>query len=94
MNNLTTLAHHHPTLHRALATQLHTLTLQHLSGSYPSPTSTSLICAAASLHAELHATGGKVGAATVWRKSVDGAVTSAFEALHELTITSGSVAGM
>lgn len=93
MQTLTTLAHHHPTSHRALTGQLHNLSLVYLAGSYPSPTSAALVDAAASLHAELHTTGGKVGAAALWRKSVDGASTSLLDSLHELSITSGSVPG-
>ncbi|KAF9509877.1 hypothetical protein BS47DRAFT_1300928 [Hydnum rufescens UP504] len=88
MQSLCVLIHEHPTLHIALQGRLHSVTLAHLSGTFPSISDPSLVQAAADVHSVLHLTGGKVRAAAVWRKSVDSAVTSAGICLHELTSAS------
>ncbi|KDQ19056.1 hypothetical protein BOTBODRAFT_126918 [Botryobasidium botryosum FD-172 SS1] len=80
----------YPTLHRALQPSLHKLAMQHLNGSFPSPTPPAIVCAAVNLHASLHFTGGKVGGATVWRKSVNEAIDAALVAIGHLTLTLGN----
>lgn len=85
MHTLTLLVHHHPTLHIAIQARLQSLTLIHLSGSYPSTSLDSLVHSAADLHAVLHLTGGKVRGAAAWRRSVDGTISSILSALSELT---------
>lgn len=69
-----------PTLHRAPHSALSTLSLKFLDGSAPHPTSTALLEAASRLYANLHFTGGKVGATNLWRKTVDETLTSAWTA--------------
>ena len=87
---LETLAHLvplYPTLHRAQASTLSSAALRYLNGSAPRPTPRPLLEAASGLYAVLHHTGGKVGAATHWRKSVDETIAFAWGALHNLRTT-------
>lgn len=94
MHTLTLLVHHHPNLHAGLQAKLHSLSLGHLSGSFPSTSSDSLVQSAADLHSVLHLTGGKVRGAAAWRKSLDGAIASALSALGEIASTIGQAHGM
>ena len=77
-----------PTLHRASHSALSTLSLKFLNGSAPHPISKALLEAATCLYANLHFTGGKVGAPNLWRKTVDETVTSAWTAFLALRTTS------
>ena len=77
----------YPTLHRAQLNALSSVALRYLNGSAPRPTSPALLEAASRLYAVLHHTGGKVGAATHWRKSVDETIAFAWGALHNLRTT-------
>ena len=60
-----------PSSHKQLHASLSALTLKHLNGSSPAPSSIRLVAAASKLYAVLPCTGGKVGASNLWRKSVD-----------------------
>ncbi|CAL1701175.1 unnamed protein product [Somion occarium] len=74
---LDTLAHLvplYPTLHRSLHAALSSSAIKFLNGATPQPTSSRLLSSASRLNALLHYTGGKVGAATQWRKAVDDAI--------------------
>ncbi|KAJ6598852.1 rRNA processing/ribosome biogenesis-domain-containing protein [Mycena vulgaris] len=61
----------YPTLHKASHSALSTLCLGLLNGSPFKPPNAALRSAASRLYAILHFTGGKVGAANLWRKAVD-----------------------
>ena len=93
MHTLTIMVHHHPNLHIAIQARLQSLTLAHLSGSFPSTSNSSLVQSAADLHSVLHLTGGKVRGTVAWKKSVDSAISSAISSLHEVTSSLGAGAG-
>lgn len=71
MQTLTQLVLLFPSSHKLLHASLSTLTLKHLNGSSPAPSSGKLVAAASKLYSVLPCTGGKVGASNLWRKSVD-----------------------
>ncbi|KAG5648889.1 hypothetical protein DXG03_000238 [Asterophora parasitica] len=77
----------YPTLHRASHSALSALSLRFLNGNAPSPTSTSLLEAASGLYAVLHYTGGKIGAANLWRKSADETLSFGWAAFFALRTT-------
>ncbi|KAF8515002.1 rRNA processing/ribosome biogenesis-domain-containing protein [Gautieria morchelliformis] len=87
MMALTRLVPLYPTLHRQLHTSLFNLSFRILSGSYTSPTLPETISDACCLHAVLHFTGGKVGAAPLWRKSLDTALANAWSSFSALRTT-------
>ena len=60
-----------PSSHKQLHASLATLTLKHLNGSSPAPSSTQLVAAASELYTVPPCTDGKAGASNLWRKSVD-----------------------
>lgn len=60
----------YPSLHRQLSSPLSALSLSFLNGT-PATTPTAIASSASKLHACLHTTGGKVGGAALWRKSVE-----------------------
>ena len=93
---LQTLAHLvplYPTLHRALLPSLSNLALRYLNGSSPKPIPPRLLEAASELYCVLHYTGGKVGAANHWRKSVDDTLGFAWGALQNLRTTFPVIGG-
>ncbi|KAJ7490368.1 rRNA processing/ribosome biogenesis-domain-containing protein [Mycena galericulata] len=61
----------YPTLHRTSHSALSALCLGYLNGNPFKPPNKALTSAASRLYAILHFTGGKVGAASLWRKAVD-----------------------
>ncbi|KAG1833458.1 rRNA processing/ribosome biogenesis-domain-containing protein, partial [Suillus variegatus] len=61
----------YPSLNRALSSSITNVCHQILNGSAPQRMNKLLLHKAASLYAVLHYTGGKVGAANLWKKSVD-----------------------
>ncbi|KAG1755494.1 rRNA processing/ribosome biogenesis-domain-containing protein [Suillus lakei] len=61
----------YPSLNRASSSSITNMCHQILNGSTPQRTNKALLHNAASLYAVLHYTGGKVGAANLWKKSVD-----------------------
>ncbi|KAI0065940.1 hypothetical protein BV25DRAFT_1613288 [Artomyces pyxidatus] len=77
----------YPTLHKSLYGSLTTLCLRHLSGSAPKPTTVTLLSATSRLYAVLPVTGGKVGAANLWRKGIDETLTFAWAAFVALRTT-------
>ncbi|KAF8238885.1 hypothetical protein L208DRAFT_1421135 [Tricholoma matsutake] len=92
LTTLTRLVPLYPTLHRPSHAALSALSLRFLDGSAPNPTSKTLLEAASRLYAALHFTGGKVGAANLWRKALDetlGFVWSSFSALRSTFATEG-----
>ncbi|KAL4241842.1 Pre-rRNA-processing protein RIX1 [Abortiporus biennis] len=87
METCTHLVEAFPTLHRAMHGGLSSLSLSHLNGAAPQPVHPDLVKAAAALYSTLHHTGGKVGAAAQWRKSLDDTIAFAWGALHCLRTT-------
>ncbi|KAH7930701.1 hypothetical protein BV22DRAFT_1000146 [Leucogyrophana mollusca] len=87
IRTLATLVPLYPTLHRALAAALTALCLQILNGSAPSATDEELLESASRLYAVLHFTGGKVGAANLWKKSVDETLQFSWTAFLALRTT-------
>lgn len=61
----------YPSLNRASCSSITNMCHQILNGSAPQRTNKLLLHNAAGLYAVLHYTGGKVGAANLWKKSVD-----------------------
>lgn len=77
----------YPNAHRATFANFHGLSLSFLNGSYPRSTPTTLMEAAARLYCILHLTGGKVGAANLWRKALDDNLVFGWEAFFALRTT-------
>jgi hypothetical protein len=61
----------YPSLNRASSSSITNMCHQILNGSAPQRTNKLLLHNTAGLYAVLHYTGGKVGAANLWKKSVD-----------------------
>lgn len=61
----------YPNAHKASFSPLTSLSLGFLNGSHPCPTDARILQSASKVYSVLHLTGGKVGAAAVWRKSMD-----------------------
>jgi hypothetical protein len=75
----------YPTLHKASYPALSSLALRFLDGHPHTPIPSSLLNIASRLYCVIHVTGGKVGASTLWRKSLDETVklgTNAFWCLR------------
>lgn len=87
MDTLNSLVFLYPSLLRPVQNPIHKLSLNHLSGAFPSTTSSPLIEAAARLQATLHLTAGKAGGANAWRKTMDGALGTAEHCLYTLRST-------
>ncbi|KAL1760148.1 rRNA processing/ribosome biogenesis-domain-containing protein [Schizophyllum commune] len=77
----------YPTLLRPSSATLNKLALNLLSGQYPSPTPPKILEAASRLYCCLHLTGGKVGAATAWRKTLDDTLAFGWSAFRGLRST-------
>jgi hypothetical protein len=77
----------YPSLLRALSSSITDMCHRILNGSAPQRTNTLLLHSAASLYAALHYTGGKVGAANLWKKSVDETLQCLWAALMGLRTT-------
>ncbi|KAI9000871.1 rRNA processing/ribosome biogenesis-domain-containing protein [Trametes punicea] len=77
----------YPTLCRPLHSALSNVALRHLNGSAPSPTPKSMVEACSRLYSILPLTGGKVGAAGLWRKAVDETVAFIWGAFLQLRTT-------
>ena len=84
INSLTRVLPLYPTLHRGVHSQLLTICLRLLDGSPAVPISSETIDSASRLYAMLHHTGGKVAAATLWRKAVDDTILFAMAAFRSL----------
>jgi hypothetical protein len=87
METLTHLIPLYPTLIRTHHTQLAEISTAILFGTYIAPASGNLLKSASGLHAALHFTGGKAGAGSLWRKSMDNLLSLAFDSLHGLRTT-------
>ncbi|KAG8993032.1 hypothetical protein FRB94_011089 [Tulasnella sp. JGI-2019a] len=79
----------YPTQLRSIQGPMYKLSLGLLAGSYPSTTSIEIVSAAARFQATLHLTGGKTGGSVLWKKTVDGALTSAQQAISVLRSSFG-----
>lgn len=77
----------YPNAHRATFGNLSALALSFLNGSYPIQTAAPVMEAAARLYSILHLTGGKVGAASLWRKALDDTLAFGWEAFFGLRTT-------
>ncbi|TFK71783.1 hypothetical protein BDN72DRAFT_957805 [Pluteus cervinus] len=77
----------YPTLHRASQQALASLSFRFLNGGAPTPILSSLKHAGSALYVSLHLTGGRVGAATQWRKSLDETLALAWTSFHSLRST-------
>ncbi|OAX43989.1 hypothetical protein K503DRAFT_730190 [Rhizopogon vinicolor AM-OR11-026] len=77
----------YPSLHRALSISITDMCHRILNGSAPQRTNKRLLHSAANLYAALHYTGGKVGAANLWKKSVDETLQCLWAALMGLRTT-------
>ncbi|KAJ7721169.1 rRNA processing/ribosome biogenesis-domain-containing protein [Mycena maculata] len=77
----------YPTPHRTSHPALSTLCLGFLNGNPFKPPNKVLTSAASRLYAVLHFTGGKVGAANLWRKSVDDTLTFGWTSFLSLRST-------
>ncbi|KAI0346803.1 hypothetical protein BDW22DRAFT_1386488 [Trametopsis cervina] len=87
---LKTLAHllvNYPTLHRPLQQSLSSTVLRYLNGSSPKPVPHVLLEASSTLYSVLHHTGGKVGAAAQWRKSLGDTLQFSWNAFTKLRST-------
>ncbi|KAF8603486.1 hypothetical protein BDV93DRAFT_473123 [Ceratobasidium sp. AG-I] len=100
IDTITQLTIHHPTHHRALQQNILAFTLEHLQGSSPLASCSSLLAnspvpslvsAVIDLHVALPLTGGKVGAGVAWRKSVDAAIGTTWKLLGALRRTYSDV---
>ncbi|KAF7288291.1 RIX1 domain-containing protein [Mycena chlorophos] len=87
LSTLTRLIPLYPTLHRASQNALSSLCFTFLNGNPFKPPNHKLTTAASQLYAVLHLTGGKVGAANLWRKSVDDALAFAWSSFSSLRTT-------
>jgi hypothetical protein len=77
----------YPSLHRALSPSITDMCHRILNGSAPQRTNKRLLHSAANLYAALHYTGGKVGAANLWKKSVDETIQCLWASLVGLRTT-------
>ncbi|KAI0638331.1 rRNA processing/ribosome biogenesis-domain-containing protein [Trametes polyzona] len=77
----------YPSLCRPLHTVLSNAALRHLNGSAPNPTPVAMVEACSRLYSVLPLTGGKVGAAGLWRKALDDTVAFAWGAFLQLRTT-------
>lgn len=77
----------YPSLNRASSSSITTMCHQILNGSAPQRTNNLLLQNTARLYAVLHYTGGKVGAANLWKKSVDETLQCLWAALMGLRTT-------
>jgi len=77
----------YPNAHRPAFANLNSLALGFLNGSYPRPNPTPVMEAASRLFSILHLTGGKVGAATLWRKALDDTLAFGWDAYAAVRTT-------
>ncbi|EMD40910.1 hypothetical protein CERSUDRAFT_111496 [Gelatoporia subvermispora B] len=87
IETLTHLIQVYPSLHRSLHAGISTMALHYLNGPNPRPIPPIVVQAASQLYSVLHLTGGKVGAANLWRKSLDDTVNFAWASLMRLRTT-------
>ncbi|KAF7332113.1 RIX1 domain-containing protein [Mycena kentingensis (nom. inval.)] len=87
LSTLTRIIPIYPTLHRPHQPALTALCFVYLNGNACKPPNAKLTTAASQLYAVLHLTGGKVGAANLWRKAVDDALDFGWTALSSIRTT-------
>ncbi|KAG8860532.1 hypothetical protein FRB96_003786 [Tulasnella sp. 330] len=89
VNTLSALVVLYPTQLRPVQAAMYKLSLRFLAGSYPSTTSPQVASSSAKLQATLHLTGGKTGGSVLWKKTLDGTLASAQQAVTVLRTTFG-----
>ncbi len=77
----------YPTLHKALHGRLSAVCLRQFNGTVGQPTDDSLARATSRLYSVLPFTGGKVGAAVLWRKSVEEILSIGWASLYAIRTT-------
>ncbi|KAK7470430.1 hypothetical protein VKT23_001856 [Stygiomarasmius scandens] len=77
----------YPNIHRASHAALTSIVTRILMDSSSTYTGQCLVKSASKLYSVLHYTGGKVGAANMWRKAVDDTLFEAWNAFHGLRTT-------
>jgi hypothetical protein len=77
----------YPTLYKALHGRLSTLCVRQFNGSAGQPSDRSLVQATSRLYSVLPLTGGKVGAVSLWRKSVDEVLSIGWASLYAIRTT-------
>ncbi|KAG7449000.1 uncharacterized protein BT62DRAFT_979095 [Guyanagaster necrorhizus] len=84
LNTLARVVPLYPNAHRSSHSALSGLCLKYLNGSAPLPTSVTLLRSSSRLYAVLPATGGKVGASNLWKKTVEETLTFGWTAFSSL----------
>ncbi|KAK0242537.1 rRNA processing/ribosome biogenesis-domain-containing protein [Armillaria nabsnona] len=84
LNTLARIIPLYPNAHRSSHSALSGLCLQYLNGSTPLPTPMALLRSSSRLYAVLPATGGKVGASNLWKKTVEETLTFGWTAFSSL----------
>ncbi|KAK0498557.1 rRNA processing/ribosome biogenesis-domain-containing protein [Armillaria luteobubalina] len=84
LNTLAKIIPLYPNAHRSSHNVLSSLCLRYLNGSAPFPTSMTLLRSSSRLYAVLPATGGKVGASNLWKKTVEETLTFGWAAFSSL----------
>ncbi|KAK0191183.1 rRNA processing/ribosome biogenesis-domain-containing protein [Armillaria mellea] len=84
LNTLARLIPLYPNAHRSSHTALSGLCLQYLNGNAPLPMPMALLRSSSRLYAVLPATGGKVGASNLWKKTVQETLTFGWTAFSSL----------
>ena len=79
----------YPSSHRQMSSNISSVTLNFLNGTH-TLTPAAIVSSASRLHAGLHVTAGKVGAAALWRKSLDETVAFCSSSLVGLRLTYAS----
>ncbi|KAJ3575808.1 hypothetical protein NP233_g842 [Leucocoprinus birnbaumii] len=77
----------YPTLHKASYPALSGLALRFLDGQPHAPVSQDLLSAASRLYSVIHVTGGKVGASSLWRKTLEETLNFGTNAFWSLRTT-------
>ncbi|KAE9410119.1 hypothetical protein BT96DRAFT_953314 [Gymnopus androsaceus JB14] len=87
LTTLTRLIPLYPNIHRTSHTALSTIVSRIFAQSSPSHVNQELVGLASGLYSVLHFTGGKVGSANLWRKSLDESIGSAWTAFFGVRTT-------
>jgi len=77
----------YPTLHKTSYPALSSLALRFLDGNSYAPVSRNLLDAASRLYSAIHVTGGKLGASSLWRKTLDETLAFGMNAFWSLRTT-------
>lgn len=86
-STLTRLVPLYPNVHRASHTALSAITSRIFAQSSPTHISQEMVALASKLYSVLQFTGGKVGSANLWRKSLDESIASAWTAFYGVRTT-------